>query len=186
MKAYNIFLKDVVLPSSNDLKNHASINESFASRIRHIETNESNFIHSSECSATSTWAFTSVEKEFESVKTACNLLSELLKKRVQCNAYWTPAHQQGLPAHYDLHDVYVIQIEGSKRWKTWMPFRKSATYETLLIDEKENLPNWTSKMPARRLVLRYRDCLYLPTGMPHECIATEEDSFHYSFGIYND
>ena len=35
---------------------------------------------------------------------------------VQINAYITPPENQGFAAHYDTHDVFVLQVAGSKRW----------------------------------------------------------------------
>ena len=35
---------------------------------------------------------------------------------VQANAYVTPPQNQGFSDHYDVHDVFVLQIAGEKRW----------------------------------------------------------------------
>ena len=35
---------------------------------------------------------------------------------MQINAYITPPENQGFAAHYDTHDVFVLQVSGSKRW----------------------------------------------------------------------
>jgi len=40
---------------------------------------------------------------------------------VQINAYVTPASSQGFSAHYDVHDVFVLQIAGQKRWRIHEP-----------------------------------------------------------------
>ncbi len=34
----------------------------------------------------------------------------------QVNAYITPASSRGFDPHYDVHDVFVLQISGEKRW----------------------------------------------------------------------
>ena len=33
-----------------------------------------------------------------------------------CSAYLTPASAQGFPPHYDDVEVFVLQLQGSKRW----------------------------------------------------------------------
>jgi lysine-specific demethylase/histidyl-hydroxylase NO66 len=38
-----------------------------------------------------------------------------------CNAYWTPAGAQGFAPHYDDVDVFVVQVEGEKRWTLHPP-----------------------------------------------------------------
>ena len=40
---------------------------------------------------------------------------------VQVNAYITPASSQGFSAHYDVHDVFVLQVAGEKRWRISEP-----------------------------------------------------------------
>ncbi len=40
---------------------------------------------------------------------------------VQINAYITPPENQGFAAHYDTHDVFVLQVAGSKRWTIHSP-----------------------------------------------------------------
>ena len=35
---------------------------------------------------------------------------------VQVNAYVTPPSSRGFSAHYDIHDVFVLQVAGEKRW----------------------------------------------------------------------
>ena len=48
-------------------------------------------------------------------------LSEDLGHAVQVNAYITPPQSQGFAAHYDTHDVFVLQIAGRKRWRIHEP-----------------------------------------------------------------
>ena len=40
-------------------------------------------------------------------------------KRVVCNAYLSPAGSEGWGAHYDLDDLFVLQLEGEKRWRVF-------------------------------------------------------------------
>jgi hypothetical protein len=46
-------------------------------------------------------------------------LSEELGHPTQINAYITPPQNQGFAAHYDTHDVFVLQVTGRKRWRIW-------------------------------------------------------------------
>ena len=43
-------------------------------------------------------------------------LSADLGHPVQINAYVTPPSSRGFSAHYDVHDVFVLQLAGEKRW----------------------------------------------------------------------
>ena len=40
---------------------------------------------------------------------------------VQINAYITPPQNQGFAPHYDVHDVFVLQVAGRKRWTIHEP-----------------------------------------------------------------
>ena len=39
----------------------------------------------------------------------------------QVNAYVTPPQSTGFSDHYDVHDVFVLQVEGEKRWRIRPP-----------------------------------------------------------------
>jgi len=82
-----------------------------------------------------------------------------------CNAYWTPAGTQGFAPHYDDVDVFVLQVEGEKRWTLHPP-----------RSEEELLPRASSVdfeqaslgPPLAELTLSPGDLLYLPRGTVHQ------------------
>jgi ribosomal protein L16 Arg81 hydroxylase len=96
---------------------------------------------------------------------------------VQVNAYVSPPGERGLGVHYDTHDVFVLQVAGSKRWNVHeravafpLPHQRSKTVpvaEQSLI-ETELLPGQS---------------LYIPRGFLHEAIATTEISVHLTIGM---
>lgn len=47
----------------------------------------------------------------------CRLLGPELGSSFQTNLYLTPPHGQGSFPHWDNHDVFILQVMGSKRWK---------------------------------------------------------------------
>src|SRR4029453_18350276 len=51
----------------------------------------------------------------------CQRLPAGLGHPVQANAYITPPQSQGFSAHYDVHDVFVVQIAGEKQWRIYRP-----------------------------------------------------------------
>jgi hypothetical protein len=67
----------------------------------------------------------------------CACLQEHFGFPVGCSAYLTPTSTQGFPPHYDDVEVFVLQLQGSKRWRpyvetkarmAWVPARpKPAT-----------------------------------------------------------
>lgn len=178
--------KNLKMPSSQILQELVLRDLSFAAKTRSVKTADGRFYSSLELAQSSTWSFNAIEKNFEDVNEACERLSALFGKRVQCNAYFTPKGGQGLPIHYDLHDIVIFQIEGSKNWNVWPAFRKNVSLQTLLEDEDENIKNWTFNQTPRELILKQKSILYLSKGEPHVAHTTCEDSLHLSFGIYHE
>ena len=58
-----------------------------------------------------------LHERWEALTNLCSGLSGELSTGFQVNAYLTPCNSQGFNIHYDTHDVFVLQIEGSKHWR---------------------------------------------------------------------
>ncbi|WP_432906918.1 cupin domain-containing protein [Micromonospora matsumotoense] len=110
-------------------------------------------------------------------------LGTALTQPLQVNAYLTPPGSQGFATHYDTHDVFVLQVDGRKRWRIHPP---------VLTDPLERQP-WggradevsaTADGPAALdVVLEPGDALYLPRGWLHSAQAQESRSLHLTVGI---
>jgi bifunctional lysine-specific demethylase and histidyl-hydroxylase NO66 len=90
----------------------------------------------------------------------CRGLEQALGFPVQANAYATPAGAQGFAVHHDTHDVFVLQVSGTKRWRIYAPVLE--------------LPLGTQ---------RWSPSLGDP-GWPHEAVAQEADSLHLTIGMH--
>src|ERR1041385_5619049 len=44
----------------------------------------------------------------------CRLLEQQIGHRFQTNIYLTPPHGQGFTPHFDNHDVFILQVAGTK------------------------------------------------------------------------
>ncbi|TDD23318.1 cupin [Kribbella turkmenica] len=104
---------------------------------------------------------------------------------VQINAYITPAESQGFSAHYDIHDVFVLQVAGEKHW---------TVHEPVHVDPLRNQP-WTDHSQAVAAaardqgpviddVLRPGDALYVPRGFLHSAKALGGVSAHLTVGLH--
>ena len=103
---------------------------------------------------------------------------------VQINAYVTPPQNQGFAPHYDVHDVFVLQVAGRKRW---------TIHEPVVTDPLDNDP-WEqhrAAVEARAVepalidtVLEPGDALYLPRGTIHAAVAQGETSIHLTVGVH--
>jgi Cupin superfamily protein len=107
-----------------------------------------------------------------SLTKACIALEQALKIRFHTNIYITPPQAQGFTMHYDTHDIFLLQIKGTKTWRFY--------------DTGENLP--TKQQPYRyapeligELNIAAGDLLYLPRGVVHEAFSTTNATIHVNF-----
>ena len=103
--------------------------------------------------------------------------------RTSTNCYFTPAQSQAFEAHFDWMDAFVLQVEGSKRWRL---------YDALVERPR---PDMQFKPTTQQIgesfidfVLEAGDLLYLPSGLIHEALTELEDgsggsSLHLTVGV---
>ncbi|MGI8806978.1 MAG: cupin domain-containing protein [Acidimicrobiales bacterium] len=108
----------------------------------------------------------------------CRSLELELSHSVQANAYVTPAGARGLAVHYDAHDVFVLQLAGTKAW---------SIHEPVLADPLLSQPWKGTDADAGPVVLSAElqpgDCLYVPRGFLHSARAQEALSAHLTIGV---
>lgn len=107
----------------------------------------------------------------------CRALEAALSARVQTNIYMTPPGNQGFNPHYDSHDVLVLQVAGSKEWRIY-----GTPVELPLADQRFQ-PGMDVGAETQRFVLEPGDALYLPRGIAHDAVATDETSLHVTTGL---
>lgn len=98
------------------------------------------------------------------------------------NAYLTPPGDQGFRTHYDTHDVFVLQVAGSKRWRVHRP-----TVVDPLPSQPgrtEEITATTDQQPVLDVVLEPGDVLYLPRGWPHAAQARQDLTLHLTIGVF--
>lgn len=114
----------------------------------------------------------------DSLNSFINSLSCELKMKTFSNLYLTPPYSQGFPAHFDGHNVLVLQIEGKKEWEIYDTVKKlPLPNRALNIDEK-------SMIPAQKIVLNPGDLLYIPRGVIHKATTKTESSLHITLSFF--
>ncbi|MEM1204212.1 MAG: cupin domain-containing protein [Acidobacteriota bacterium] len=116
------------------------------------------------------------------------MIGEALSASIGVNAYMTPASSQAFPAHFDTHDVIVMQVDGSKEWYIY-----SDGYD-LPVETLNHVQDMTSRDVTRvdestvdviqKTTLERGDFLYIPRGVPHKAVATDSPSLHLTFGVH--
>ncbi len=128
--------------------------------------------------AGATIVFQGLQRSCPPLTRFCRALELELSHGVQANAYVTPAGSRGLGVHYDTHDVFVLQLAGTKAW---------SIHEPVLVDPLPSQP-WNGTEadagPAIMSVeLQAGDCLYVPRGFLHSARAQEQLSAHLTIGV---
>lgn len=111
-------------------------------------------------------------------------LRDELGHPVQVNAYVTPPSSRGFAPHYDIHDVFVLQVAGAKRWivhEPVHPWPLRTEPWTLHRHAVEQMAETPALVDA---VLRPGDALYLPRGFVHSAEALGDVSAHLTVGIH--
>nr|WP_231121715.1 cupin domain-containing protein [Motilibacter peucedani] len=103
---------------------------------------------------------------------------------VQVNAYVTPPQSRGFDAHYDVHDVFVLQVAGEKRWRISRPVLESPLRSQVWTDRRAAVAERAAEEPFLDEVLRPGDALYLPRGWLHAAEALGDVSAHITVGIH--
>ncbi|CAE7286503.1 RIOX1, partial [Symbiodinium microadriaticum] len=90
------------------------------------------------------------------------------------NSFRTPPGSMGFKAHHDEVEVFMLQLEGAKRWRLHRcpkgPLPRSYCWD---YKEEELGP------PLMELVLEAGDLLYLPRGTVHKGVAMEDRPSHH-------
>ena len=121
----------------------------------------------------------SVEQHVRAVASLSHSIEVELNFPTRINAYVTPPGSQGFVAHYDEHDVLILQIRGSKIWHLYNGA------DLTPHEMRRGKAVTTAELPLPTdLHLDVGDVLYLPRGRTHAAEATSEPSVHLTVGIH--
>ncbi len=110
--------------------------------------------------------------------TLCRDLEMALGHPVQANAYLTPPGAAGLAPHHDTHDVFVLQVAGTKRWSLREPVLEAP------LDRHQSDHAAAAAQPVLlEAELGPGDTLYMPRGVVHAAASLERLSLHLTVGI---
>lgn len=126
-----------------------------------------------------------LQRTWEPVTDFTSRLGTELGHPVQANAYVTPPQNRGFDAHYDVHDVFVLQIAGTKRWVIHEPVHPDPLRDQPWTDHRAAVAEAAQGEPRIDTVLRPGDVLYLPRGWLHAAEAQGAVSVHLTLGVHN-
>lgn len=97
------------------------------------------------------------------------------------NLFVTPSNAQCFQAHYDEHDLFIIQIGGVKHWKVF----ENAVYLPFEPQNKKRV-DFSGLALLHDVYLEAGDLLYVPRGFVHEVTTTDTISFHITLGAISE
>jgi ribosomal protein L16 Arg81 hydroxylase len=102
-------------------------------------------------------------------------LSDDLGHAINMNLYLTPAGAQGFQAHMDGHEVFVLQLDGPKRWEVYKPNYRLPLESRLEVGALGKAVLSPELEPG--------DLLYIPRGFIHRAHTTDASSLHLTIGV---
>ena len=113
-----------------------------------------------------------------SLAALCRAVEKTFSSHFQTNIYFSPPRAQGFKTHFDSHDVFVLQVSGSKLWTLYdtgivLPLRGQ------VFEPGKHAPGPVT----REFTLHAGDLLYCPRGLYHSARSTDEASLHITLGL---
>jgi ribosomal protein L16 Arg81 hydroxylase len=112
------------------------------------------------------------------LKLLCRALAPEFGHRFQTNLYLTPPNGKGFSPHWDNHDVFILQVVGSKHWKIEKERRIYPDKGAQMGDDGREL-----RGPVYEFTLKQGDLIYIPRGFVHAAECGPEPSLHITLGV---
>jgi len=125
-----------------------------------------------------TIALPGMQRTWPALAGLCNRLQAHFDHPAHANVYITPGNAAGFTPHYDIHEVFVLQIAGRKRWSIYAP-----VVELPHRSQPFTPQAYAGQAPIAQITLDDGDLLYLPRGFLHSTTTSDSFSAHVTIGI---
>lgn len=125
-----------------------------------------------------TVALPAIQRTWKPLGLLCDALQQELDHAVHANVYITPGNAAGFTPHYDIHEVFVLQVAGKKRWSVYEP-----TVPLPHRGQAFTPQAYSGQPPIAEVDLDPGDLLYLPRGFLHSTATAHGFSAHVTIGV---
>jgi ribosomal protein L16 Arg81 hydroxylase len=119
-----------------------------------------------------------MNKKDNKVGELARILGKEFSHNFQVNMYLTPPRGRGFGAHWDNHDVFILQVEGSKKWSIEKERRAIPKKVESMGDDGRELQG-----ELHTFTLNQGDLIYIPRGFVHAAECGAEHSLHLTVGV---
>jgi ribosomal protein L16 Arg81 hydroxylase len=109
----------------------------------------------------------------------CRSLAPEFGHRLATNLYLTPPRGKGFGAHWDNHDVFILQAVGSKVWHLEKERRIFPGRGDSMGEEGRELQG-----EINTFTVKQGDLIYIPRGFVHAAECGEDVSLHITLGVH--
>lgn len=109
--------------------------------------------------------------------------AENLEAPIQANLYYSVKAQPGFLTHFDVHDVFVLHLEGEKKWRLYEGKAVAPIHHPIFNNLTQEMHEAQKGPLLTEVHLKPGSFLYLPRGMYHDALALTDHSLHISFGV---
>ncbi|PPR79401.1 MAG: hypothetical protein CFH01_00458 [Alphaproteobacteria bacterium MarineAlpha2_Bin1] len=117
------------------------------------------------------------------IDSIAKILEDKFSSKTQCNIYFSKQGRQGFDIHFDVHEVFAINLIGEKVWNIYEGrLDNPINSEAFISLDKEYAKENCGKI-LEKVLLKPGDILYIPRGQFHEALASSDRSMHLSFSV---
>jgi ribosomal protein L16 Arg81 hydroxylase len=121
----------------------------------------------------------SLQQRWQPISRLCADLQQTLNHPVGAYLFLTPRATQAFAPHWDVHDVFILQLEGAKHWQLYAPM------VTLpLIHMQHEVQRSQLGQPTQEVHLQAGDVLYIPRGHIHQALTSDVSSLHLTVWVH--
>lgn len=117
---------------------------------------------------------------FPKMKELADTLSQEIGFSININAYHTPPRAKALEKHWDLANIFVLQMEGQKEWQVFPPIVENPIEG---YHEFYRFKPFKLKRALYSEIIKKGDVLYLPVGFPHQAKTVDVSSLHLAISL---
>ncbi len=116
------------------------------------------------------------------VRALANDLQSATGGRSQANLYFSMHQHKAFGPHCDVHEVFAVHCAGEKTWNIYEARDDAPVNHPAFKPSDEERARRAGKVVAQ-VEMKPGDLLYIPRGLYHDALASENGAIHIAFGV---